>query len=101
MASKAEQIINHFTNDGKLKARILKAIADNKGKNGSVDNVLNTFNLSPGTKGIVREIIQKVLAGHSPHSITAYYTPSANHAALAASAISQHIGVVTHIVQPH
>lgn len=96
-ASKAEQIIDHFTQDAALKRQILAAIAENKGPGGSVDKILAKFHLDAGTTATVKQIIKKVVAGHNPHSITAFFTPDANRASAAAK-LSQHIGVVTHII---
>jgi hypothetical protein len=99
MASKAEQIIDHFTSDAALKAKILKAIAANKGKGKNIDNILAKFPLDAATTAKIKEIVQKIRAGHSHSAIAGYHIADPAKAARAAAAMSEHTGVVKHILQ--
>ncbi len=99
MASKAEQIIDYFTSDASLKAQILKAIADNKGKGANIDNILAKFPLDAANTAKIKEIVQKIRAGHPHSAIAGYHIADPTQAAKTAAAISEHTGVVKHILQ--
>ena len=99
MASKAEQIIDHFTKDANLKGKILQAIKETKGKGATVDQVLAKFNFDAATMAKAREIAKKIKAGHSHHAIAGYHHADANKANRAAAAMSRHQGTVVHILK--
>jgi hypothetical protein len=99
MASKAEQIIDHFTKDAKLKEQILQAIKESKGKSASVDQVLAKFHFDAATMAKAREIAKKIRAGHSHHAIAGYHHVDANKANRAAATMGRHQGAVVHILK--
>jgi hypothetical protein len=98
-ATKAEQIIDHFTNDPVLKTKILASIQQSKGKGVNVAHILANFNLDPGTTATVHKVIAMMTAGHSPHSVTASLHPNPTTASNAAQLISEHTGTVRYILQ--
>ena len=73
MASKTEQIIDHFTDDTQLKIKILQAISANKGRRSGLAGILKGFNIEPGLQGRILDFIKKAGAGHDIDAVAGYY----------------------------
>jgi hypothetical protein len=100
MASKAEQIVAHFTQDPEAQSEILKMIEEIKANPGqhNVDTVIAHFTSDPALTAKIKEIISKVKAGHSMHAIAGYHLPDAADAVSAAETMAGHKAVVSHIL---
>src|SRR3954447_16195788 len=100
MASKAEQIVDHMTSDPQVKADVLGAIEDIKANPGkhNVDTIIARFTDDPELTRKIKEIIGKVKAGHSMHSIAAYHHADPATAHAAGDKIAGHKAVVEHIL---
>jgi hypothetical protein len=106
VATKAEQIIDHFTDDPAIKADILATIEDVKNgkypsdENGTTtDKVIARYTSHPGVQAKIKEIIGKVGAGHSMSAIGGYHHPDPAKAVSASEAMSEHKGAVEHILK--
>jgi hypothetical protein len=100
MASKAEQIVGHFTQDETVKADVLGVIEEIKANPGqhNVDTIIDRFTSDPDLKAKIKEIIGKVNAGHPLHAITAYHHADQAKAHRASEKIAGHRGAVEHIL---
>jgi ketosteroid isomerase-like protein len=101
MATKAEQIVDHFVPDPAIKAHILSTIADMKGNPDArdVDKIIARYTDDPVLTAKIKEIIGKVAAGHSMHAIAGYHISDPATAVRASHAISGHRAVVEHILK--
>lgn len=98
MATRAERIIDHFTSDAKLKAKILRQVDAVRAGKMTLDQVIDEHTMNPKIKAKIKEIIGKVRAGHSIQSITAYHHADPAKATRAAENILKHHGAVQHIM---
>lgn len=99
MASKAEQVIDHFTKDAGLKAKILKEIDAAKKTGKSLEAIIAEFTTDAGITAKIKEIAGKVSAGHKIHAITGYHHSDVNKANSAAENVLKHHGAVEHIMK--
>jgi hypothetical protein len=101
MATKAEQIVDHFTQDPAIKADILSAIAELQGNPGAanIDQLIARFTSDPDLTAKIKEIIARVGAGDSHASIAADQLTDSRAATAASEGISGHKAVVQHILK--
>lgn len=99
MSTKAEQIIDHFTDDADLKAKILEQIRRAKEEGATLDDIVAEFTGHPGIQAKIKEIAGKMRKGHSVHHITGYHHSDPAKAQRAAEKILKHTGVVEHIMK--
>ena len=98
MASKTELIIDHFTGDADLKAKIMAQVERVRAGAMTVDEVIAEHTTDPKITAKIKEIIGKVKAGHSVHSITGYHHADPKKAQSTAENILKHHGVVHNIL---
>jgi len=99
MASKAEQIVNHFTDDPDTKAKIHEQIRRAKEEGATLDDIVAEFTDHPGTQAKIKEIAGKVAKGHSMHSIAGYHHADPKKAQSAAENALKHTGAIKHILK--
>ena len=98
MASKAEQIVNHFTSDPATKAKIHEQIRRAKEEGATLDDIIAEFTDHPGIQAKIKEIAGKVAKGHSIHHIAGYHHADPHKARRTAENVLKHKGVVEHIL---
>lgn len=99
MASKAEQIVDHFTDDPDLKAKIHEQIRRAREEGATLDDIVAEFTDDPGTQAKIKEIAGKVAKGHSIHHIAGYHHADPHKAKRAAENALKHKGAVEHIMK--
>ncbi len=96
--SKAEKIIDHFTDDAELKAKILKQVDAVRAGTMTLNDVIAEHTDDPAVVAKIKEIAGKVKAGHSMHAIAGYHHADTTKATSAAEAVLKHHGAVKHIL---
>ncbi len=97
--SRAEKIIDHFTDDAELKAKILKQVDAVRAGTMTMDQVIAEHTDDPAVVAKIKEIAGKVRAGHGIHSITGYHHSDPAKAQSAAENVLKHHGVVQEIMK--
>lgn len=98
MATRAERIVDHFTSDPALKAKILGQVDAVRAGTMTLDQVIAEHTDDPEIVAKIKEITGKVRAGHGIHSITGYHHSDPAKARSAADRALKHHGVVEYIM---
>ena len=99
MATKAEQIVDHFVSDPALKAKIHEQIRKAREEGVSLDDIISEFTDDAGTRSKIKEIAGKVAAGHSIDHITGYHHADPAKAQSAAKNVRRHRETVKNIMK--
>lgn len=100
MASKAEQIVDHFTQDPELKAKILDMIEEIKANPGqhNFDTVIARFTDDPELAATIKANFSKIKAGEATQSIAEKHFGETATADEASDTMARHWGAVEHIL---
>src|SRR5438132_6809467 len=96
--TKAEAIIARFTSDPKIKAQVLKHIADFKAGTTSVDQIISEHTTDPALAAWFKTFIGKVQAGQQVAPLTSSGAPDVSLATGAAETVHMYRGAVEAIV---
>jgi hypothetical protein len=100
-SAKAEQIVDHFTQDQELKGRILELIDEvlaNPGKH-NFDSCIARFTDDPQLAATIKENFQMMKAGRPTQAIAEHHFGAGEQASHASDTMAKHWGAVEHILQ--
>jgi len=98
MATRAERIVDHFTDDADLKAMILRQVDEVRAGTKTLDQVIAEHSDDPAIVAQIKEIAAKVRAGHGIHAIAGYHHADPAKAQSTSENVLKHHGVVAHIM---
>ncbi len=98
MATRAERIVDHFTSDPALKAKILGQVDAVRAGTMTLDQVIAEHTDDPGTIAKIKDITGRVAKGHSVHDIAKDHHSDPAKARSAADRALKHHGVVEYIM---
>ena len=96
--TKAEAIMDRFTNDPRLRKEILQHIQNTRDKKTSLDEIIAKYTKDPDLTAKIKERVSAMRRGDPTLHLTSLGADDANHAHGAAEAANQHRGAVDHIV---
>ena len=98
MASRAERIVDHFTDDSELEAIILRQVDEVRAGTKTLDHVIAEHTDDPAIVAQIKEIAAKVRAGHGIHAISGYHHVDPAKAQSTSENVLKHHGVVADIM---